>query len=89
MLKESYDDIEKKNKKLEKDLLEARAIASSASRPIVKLERYEGEGASNDEDDEEEGKIRPLRLDLNSVLVHGWTRVLWRSVFNDENCDNV
>ncbi|XP_031549200.1 unconventional myosin-XVIIIa-like [Actinia tenebrosa] len=56
-LQESYEEIEKKNKKLETNLLEAQAIASSATRPIVKLERlerYEGEGASNDEDDEEE-----------------------------------
>lgn len=56
ILKESYDEIDKKNNKLEKDLLEARAVASSATRPIVRLERYEGEGASNDEEeDEEEG----------------------------------
>ncbi|KAK3738198.1 hypothetical protein QZH41_012776 [Actinostola sp. cb2023] len=53
-LKESYDEMKKKNEKLQKDLVDARSLASTATRPIVKLERYEGEGASNDEYEDEE-----------------------------------
>ena len=48
------DDIKKKKDQLEIDLLEARSLSASATRTVQRLERVEGEGAS-DEDDSEEG----------------------------------
>ena len=51
------DDIKKKKEQLEIDLLEARSISASATRTVQRLERAEGEGASDD-DDSEEGNLR-------------------------------
>lgn len=64
--------MKKKSEKLNKDLDEARAAVSSASRPIVRLERYDGEGASNDEyEDDEDGmnykRVMIFRLCTNKV----------------------
>lgn len=46
--------MKKRKDKLEVELLEARALSVSATRNVERLERYEGEGAS---EDEEEGKL--------------------------------
>lgn len=50
--------MKKRKDKLEVELLEARALSVSATRNVERLERYEGEGAS---EDEEEGKFGGLR----------------------------
>jgi len=47
--------VKKRKDKLEVELLEARALSVSATRNVERLERYDGEGAS---EDEEEGKLR-------------------------------
>lgn len=47
--------MKKRKDKLEVELLEARALSVSATRNVERLERYDGEGAS---EDEEEGKFR-------------------------------
>ena len=46
--------MKKRKDKLEVELLEARALSVSATRNVERLERYDGEGAS---EDEEEGKL--------------------------------
>ena len=53
-LQESLEDVKKRKDKLEVELLEARALSVSATRNVERLERYDGEGAS---EDEEEGKF--------------------------------
>lgn len=54
ILQESLEDVKKRKDKLEVELLEARALSVSATRNVERLERYEGEGAS---EDEEEGEL--------------------------------
>ena len=51
---ESLEDVKKRKDKLEVELLEARALSVTATRNVERLERYDGEGAS---EDEEEGKF--------------------------------
>ena len=46
--------MKKRKDKLEVELHEARALRVSATRNVERLERYEGEGAS---EDEEEGNL--------------------------------
>ena len=46
--------MKKRKDKLEVELHEARAFSVSATRNVERLERYEGEGAS---EDEEEGNL--------------------------------
>lgn len=51
-LQESLEDVKKRKDKLEVELLEARALSVSATRTVDRLERYDGEGASEDEEEE-------------------------------------
>ena len=45
------EDVKKRKDKLEVELLEARALSVSATRTVDRLERYDGEGASEDEEE--------------------------------------
>lgn len=47
------EDVKKRKDKLEVELLEARALSVTATRNVERLERYEGEGASEDEEEGE------------------------------------
>ncbi|XP_015760291.1 PREDICTED: unconventional myosin-XVIIIa-like [Acropora digitifera] len=51
-LQESLEDVKKRKDKLEVELHEARALSVSATRNVESLERYDGEGASEDEEEE-------------------------------------
>lgn len=53
VLQESLEDVKKRKDKLEVELLEARALSVTATRNVERLERYEGEGASEDEEEGE------------------------------------
>lgn len=57
--------MKKRKDKLEVELLEARALSVSATRNVERLERYEGEGAS---EDEEEGKSRSGCLGISRTV---------------------
>ena len=56
--------MKKRKDKLEVELLEARALSVSATRNVERLERYDGEGAS---EDEEEGKLRSGWLGISRM----------------------
>ena len=45
------EDVKKRKEKLEVELHEARALSVSATRNVESLERYDGEGASEDEEE--------------------------------------
>ena len=71
-MKESLEDVKKRKEKLEVELHEARALSVSATRNVESLERYDGEGAS---EDEEEGMFGFVRDIYGSRLEHwlfGW-----------------
>ena len=70
------EDVKKRKDKLEVELLEARALSVTATRNVERLERYEGEGASEDEEEGETSldcffemlprrKINNVMLDIN------------------------
>lgn len=66
------EDVKKRKDKLEVELHEARALSVSATRNVESPERYDGEGASEDEEEGMFGFVRDIHGCLVEHCLFGW-----------------